>query len=591
MSTLARNGNRVLFIENTGVRVPRINDAGRLWSRFLNWKKGFKGIRKVTENLYVYSPLALPFPYSKIAIKINKFTMLSVIKRWMDSMEFHDPIVWTFLPTPIVLDMLEELNPSIVIYYCIDDFISSSKGAKKIKKAEDKIIEKSDLVFVTSQGLYRRCVSINKETHLFPFGVNIDNYNNVREGSIPLPEEMRKIKKPIIGYVGGVHKWIDMELFKKVALVMKDASIVLIGPKQTDLQGIDKLENIFMLGKKEPSDLPKFVKFFDVGIIPYKITQYTAHVYPTKINEYLAMGKPVISTEIPEVLRFNKENGGNFIYFIHGEGDIKPVIERALGESNTIDLIKKRITVANENSWACKIERMCDLAENKLEVLQQEIAQDWVGRFRRFYAKTRRKALTLAGVLAILYCILFYSPFIWLIASPLKISEEPRKSDTIVVFGGGVGEGGSPGKSTIERARFSADLYNRGFAKYIIYSSGYTWKYNDAENMKLIAKSMGVPGKNIILDKKGDITYRNVSCTTEILRERNFDKIILVSSLYNMRRASFVYRNIAKDINVAYVPVPDPQFYNRGIRVKLEQIKAIMHEYLGIVYYFFRGYI
>ena len=106
-STLVAGGNRVLFIENTGVRAPKLGDAGRLKARFLNWKKGFKGIRKLKENLYIYSPLVLPFPYSKIATKINKFLMLKIIRKWMDIMEFHDPIAWTFLPTPIVLDILD----------------------------------------------------------------------------------------------------------------------------------------------------------------------------------------------------------------------------------------------------------------------------------------------------------------------------------------------------------------------------------------------------------------------------------------------------------------------------------------------------
>ena len=136
-SVLAKNGNRVLFVENTGVRVPTVKDWPRLWKRLLNWKRGYGGIRKEGENLYIYSPLVLPFPYSKIATKINRFVMLSVMQKWMKILEFHNPIVWTFLPTALVLDMLDEIDPSIFIYYCIDDFVSSSKGARKIKKQED----------------------------------------------------------------------------------------------------------------------------------------------------------------------------------------------------------------------------------------------------------------------------------------------------------------------------------------------------------------------------------------------------------------------------------------------------------------------
>ena len=75
------------------------------------------------------------------------------------------------------------------------------------------------------------------------------------------------------------------------------------------------------------------------------------------------------------------------------------------------------------------------------------------------------------------------------------------------------------------------------------------------------------------------------------MRKRGFQKVILISSPYNMRRASLVFSQIAKDIEVVYTPVPDPQFYHKAKPVKLEQIRAIMHEYLGIVYYFFKGYV
>lgn len=590
MSVLADSGNRVLFIENTGVRMPTLKDAGRMWSRFLNWKKGYKGIRMIKERLYVYSPLVLPFPYSRISVKINKISMLSIIRRWMKAMEFHDPVVWSFLPTPLTIDILDELDPSLFIYYCIDDFVSSSKGAARIKKIEKRVVKMADLVFTTSHKLYHRCRTLNKETHLFPFGINTANYVEVRDKAIKMPYDMANVKKPIIGYVGGIHKWIDMELVKKIASEKRDASFVLIGPKQTDLCGVDKLNNVFILGKKEPKDLPNYVKFFDVGLIPYKITAYTENVYPTKINEYLVMGKPVISTPIPEVIEINKENGGNFIYFIKGEKDIASVIECALRD-NGADAKNKRIEYASDNDWMIRIEKMCALIEKKLEELRVKINKDWQERFKRFYRKGRRNTVRVVGAALAAYLILFYSPFLWFIASPLKIEEMPQKADAIVVFGGGVGEKGSPGKSTIERARLSAELYKDKFSRRIVYSSGYIYKYNDAENMKLIAVSMGVPQEDIILEKEANSTYQNVKNTAQIARRNGFSTIILISSPYNMRRASLVFNRMAKDICVIYVPVPEPEFYHREMPIRGEQIGAIIHEYLGIIYYFIKGYI
>ena len=590
MSVLSENGNRVLFIENTGVRSPTVKDAQRIWKRFLNWKKGYRGIRKLSDTLYVYSPLVLPFPYSKIAVRLNKFIMLSIIKRWAKVMDFHDPVLWSFLPTPLTLNMMDGLEPSIFVYYCIDDFVSSSKGAQRIKKTEEQVIKRADLVFTTSRNLYKRARALNERTHLFPFGINIANYNAAREKPLDMPLQLAGIKRPIIGYVGGVHKWINMGLLKKIALAKKDASIVMVGPKQADLQGLDDLDNVYFLGQKESRDLPSFVKFFDVGLIPYRITPYTENVYPTKINEYLAMGKPVVSTEIPEVVEFDRENGEGFIHFITDGGDISASMDRAL-QNQGADVRQRRIDVANENSWNIKIEKMCSLIDERLGQIQVEMGRSWSERLRSFYAKTRKRTIIIVGGALLSYFALFYTPLIWFLASPLKIAQKGERADAIVVFGGGVGEMGSPGKSTIERARYSVDLLREGFSDRIIFSSGYAYNYNDAENMKLLALSMGIPEENIILEEKANSAYENVMYSSEIAKENGFDKIIVVSSPYNMRRVSLVFRHIAKDMDVVYMPVPDSQFYRREPRVRLEQIKAILHEYLGIAYYLVKGYI
>lgn len=590
MSVLASNGNRVLFIENTGVRAPTFKDLPRIQKRFLNWRRGFRGIRKEAQNLYIYSPIVLPFPYSRIANRINRAIMLSVINRWMKVLEFHDPIVWSFLPTALTLDIVGEIAPSIFIYYCVDDLASSSRGARKIKKVEEKVIATADLVFATSHKLFERCRSLNKNTYRFPCGVRINNYDNVRRQMIDMPHDMRGIKRPIVGYIGGIHKWLDFNLLRKIADERKDISLVLIGPKQADLSAVDKVDNIHILGEKSQMNLPAYVKYFDAGIIPYLKMPYTENVYPTKINEYLAMGKPVISTKIPEVVEFDRECGRNFIYFVEDEKDFNNAIRQISSEKGE-DMASRRIAVANANSWSGKIEAMCGLIEERLLYIRNQAGENWLKGLKRFYVKSRRRTLKFLAFFIVLYMFLFYSPFLWMIAEPLKISQPPQKADAIVVFGGGVGESGSPGESTIERAGFSVELYKNGFSKYILYSSGYTYKYNDAESMKRFAMSMGIPERNIILEQKSGSTYENVKYTRVILKDKGFTRIILISSPYNMRRASLVFANIAKDIKVVYVPVPDPQFYYREGPVKFRQIRGIMHEYLGIIYYVLKGYI
>ena len=135
MSTLAAQGHRVLFVENTGVRAPRARDLPRLGQRIRNWWRGTKGFREERPRLFVYSPLLLPLPYSRIARALNWLLLNRALRRWMRATGFYRPIVWTFLPTPVALDLITDLDPELTIYYCIDDLAASSPGAKRISSS------------------------------------------------------------------------------------------------------------------------------------------------------------------------------------------------------------------------------------------------------------------------------------------------------------------------------------------------------------------------------------------------------------------------------------------------------------------------
>ena len=153
MATLAGQGNRVLFVENTGVRPPTFRDLSRLKHRLLNWWKSARGFREERENLFVYSPLVLPFPYSRLARVLNRVVLLRALRRWMRVMDMSRPIVWTFLPTPLTLDLVAGIDPEVTVYYCIDSFAESSYYARRIKKSERETLRRADLVFVTSSRL------------------------------------------------------------------------------------------------------------------------------------------------------------------------------------------------------------------------------------------------------------------------------------------------------------------------------------------------------------------------------------------------------------------------------------------------------
>lgn len=598
MSTFAKNGNRVLFIENTGVRAPNFKDIPRLKKRIVNWLKGVKGFRKETENLYVYSPVSFPFPYSRVAQWINRRMLIRPLKNWLKIMEFYDCIVWTFLPTATALDIIDNVDKKILVYYCIADFYELASNYRKVKRTEDALIRKCNIIFAQGKALEEKCKRLNTNVHIFPFGVSIEAFEKFNYDPEKVPLDIKHIKKPIVGYIGGIHKHIDFDLLKFIAQAHPEWSIVLVGPEQTSTYHIRDLKNIFFLGKKEFYALPYYINEFDVGIIPYRKTEYTTTVYPTKLNEYHALGKPVVSTDLPEVIRFNKAND-NLVFIARTYPEFVDSISRVL-KNKDITLKEKCIRSAKENSWSRRIEEMSNLIEKTIETKLKALI-DWRKKFLDLYKVARTKILRLAFTILSIYLLVFYTPLIWFVATPLRISQMPAKADCIVVFAGGVGESGKAGEGYEERVQYAVELYRRDYAKRMIFSSGYTYVFKEPLIMKALVVSLGVPEEVIFLEDKAKNTYENVTFSKEILEKNNWNEILLVSSPYHIRRVALIFNKIDKGIKVIYTPIPNSLFYahpekdsyGRKIwkRINLRQIRGILHEYLGILYYWWKGWI
>ncbi len=591
MSTLAKNGNRVLFIENTGVRPPNFQDLPRLKKRIYNWFHSVKGIRREAENLYIYAPLILPFPYSRLARWINRHLIMSVLERWIKSVGFSSPIIWTFLPTGIVLDIINSIGGSLVIYYCIDNFSVSSPFASRIRESEKKVIQNADIVFVTAKNLYDWCSQYNKDVHLFPFGVNLEVYEKARGKDTPVPHDLASLKHPIVGYVGGIHKWIDLELVKFLAKKDENKTFVFVGPVQTNVKELEDIPNIHFLGQKQYEELPGYVKNFDVCVIPYLITEYTKNVYPTKLTEYLTLGKSVISTAIPEVKAFNQRND-NVVFVGNSKEEFSSLIDKALAQETSEEIAQKRMRIAaDEGDWKIKIEKMSGLIDKKLIAKEKQKENDWKDNLLMVYKRSRKRIVPVLVTIAAIYVVLFQTPFIWLVGKPLKVSSSIGKADAIVVFAGGVGESGKAGQGYEERLNYAIELYRKGYAPNIIISSGYSYVFREAQTMKVLAISLGIPENAITLEENAGNTYENVEFSKKILERHNWKKAILISSPYNMLRVSLVCKKIAPDIYFIYAPILQSGFYGDEKKVEARHIRAIFHEYMAILFYRLKGYI
>ena len=586
-STLARHGNQVLFIENTGIRVPRWNDTPRLWKRLKRWSGGVRGIRQVAENLYVFSPVVIPFPYSRLASWINRRLLTFALGRWMKWMHFHRPILWIFLPTRISLDLIEMTDPELVAYYCIADFATLVDSPKKIEKYERRLLEQADIVFVQGEELRKKCLRVKSEVHIFPFGADVNLFQFKKESSAP--PELKSLSRPILGYVGGIHRHVDFPLIASLAKRRPEWTWVFVGQVQTEPGALKEFPNVKLLGPRPHEELPRYVRQFDVCLVPYLLNDYTRTVYPTKINEYLLMGKPVVSTALPEVIALKREYPSLFRIGATEETFEKCVLQ-ALGDLDPKE-VEKRVAFGRQNGWEARLEKMNALIEAKIKEKYALETIHWSNALKRIYRRTKQYLMTLALLLGLAWAVLLYSPFLWGLASPLQLRDAPQKADAIVVLGGGVGETGSPGKSTMERARYAAELYKEGWAPAIIFSSGYVYSYQEVEDMKLIAMSSDIPKEAIFLETRSSNTYQNVRFVKGILDQKGWRSILLVSAPYHMRRVSLVFRKIAPETQVFYLPVQKCSFYGIRRPVQMNQIQALFHEVVGILYYWWKGYV
>ena len=217
---------------------------------------------------------------------------------------------------------------------------------------------------MTSEKLRERAALYADTVHLFPVRVAFGQCDAFRRQVEGVPEDLRVIPPPLVGYVGGVHQWVDQDLLGAVAERLPDMHFALVGPPQTDVTKLVRHPNVHLLGPRAHAELPRYIRGFSVGIIPYQLSEYTRHVYPTKLNEYLAMGIPVVATDLPEVRRFNAEHG-EVVAVARDVGEFVAAL-RAASEPARQEIVNRRIEVARLNSWESRIASMSALLEDRL---------------------------------------------------------------------------------------------------------------------------------------------------------------------------------------------------------------------------------
>jgi glycosyltransferase involved in cell wall biosynthesis len=253
-----------------------------------------------------------------------------------------------FVCRPELADGLEHGLHDFGAYYVSDEYSFSAKEVP-VPPAERDVLKAAGVVFLTSPALMEKRGAFNPNTHFIPMGVDFQKFAT----PVPEPEDLRNIPHPRIGYVGHLKNVLDWPLLLELSDLHPEWSFIFVGPRRPHpeidevLRQMDLRPNVHFLGGKPTEILGAYPQHFDVCLMPYRLDDYTKYVYPLKMHEYLASGRPVVSSGIRSVEDFR-----HVVSIASGREEWSNAIERALSpEENTAELRAERQSVAHEFDW------------------------------------------------------------------------------------------------------------------------------------------------------------------------------------------------------------------------------------------------
>jgi glycosyltransferase involved in cell wall biosynthesis len=294
---------RVLWLNSIATRTPSLASGRDLGKIARKLREFVRGPVNVENDLWVMTPLALPLPHSAAARQLNRHILRGTIRAMRLRLGMDRFQLWTFLPN--VGNYVGRLGETGAVYYCVDEWsLFGYLDAAQTAAAERELLTKVDAVFAINSALADAKRAFNPRTFVSPHGVDHQLFARALDPDTAVPNDLAKLRSPLLGFYGTLRDWVDFELLAHVARARPQWTIALIGQELCDTSAIRNLPNVHLLGQKPHHDLPAYCKGFDVGLIPYRIDNRMPFVNPLKLREYLSAGLPVVSTPVPEVEKF-----------------------------------------------------------------------------------------------------------------------------------------------------------------------------------------------------------------------------------------------------------------------------------------------
>jgi len=319
------------------------------------------GLVKLKDNLWNYYPdcmvesinwIGNDFVYNLINRSNNK-KFAGSVKKAIAELGFKDYLLFNDSEMFKAFYLADFLGPVLSMYYSRDYMVAFDYFKKHGAKNEPLLIAKSDLCFSNSAYLANYCRQYNPKSFDVGQGCDIEDFKKMKAGEVP--EDLKTIKGPIIGYMGALHSTrLDKEVIKNIALGFPDCKVVLIGPEDEGFasSNLHQIENIIFMGHRPVSALPAYINGFDVCINPQILNEVTIGNYPRKIDEYLALGKPTVATATETMQLFK-----DYVYLANGKEDFVDKVKQALADKDEARAASRK-EFAFSHTWENSVKRM-----------------------------------------------------------------------------------------------------------------------------------------------------------------------------------------------------------------------------------------
>lgn len=260
--------------------------------------------------------------------------------------DFREPVQWFYDPMAVTA-FAGHLNESAIVYDCMDQ-LSKFRGAPaELVRRERELLAIADIVFAGGPKIWKDKVAHNANCYSFGCGVDVEHFGKAIDPATVVPADIAKLPRPIYGYIGVVDERIDYGLVTKLAENNAGGSVVMIGPwTKVDAATFPRRENLHWLGQRDYGRLPAYAKGFDVCLMPFALNEATEFINPTKALEYMATGRPIVSTAIEDVIvQFE-----DVVKVARTRDEFVSRCARAAKQPNPV-AIRRGLKLAKANTW------------------------------------------------------------------------------------------------------------------------------------------------------------------------------------------------------------------------------------------------